>query len=53
MLFTQNLVSIVFCSFKRIKGRFASALDTLERAALSGNDARLFGVVNGFKRSGP
>jgi hypothetical protein len=44
-LFTQNLVSIVFCAFKRIKGRFASALDTLERAALCVNYARLFGAV--------
>jgi len=32
-VFTQNLVSIVFCSFKEVKGRFASALDLFERAA--------------------
>jgi hypothetical protein len=44
-LFTQNLVSIVLCAFKRIKGRLAFALDTFERAALCGNDARLFGAV--------
>ena len=32
-VFTQNLVSIVFCPFKEVKGRFASALDLFERAA--------------------
>jgi hypothetical protein len=31
-VFTQNLVSIVFCSFKEVKGRFASALDLFEGA---------------------
>jgi hypothetical protein len=45
ILFTQNLVSILLCSFKRIKGRFAFALDTLERAALLNPVARLFGAV--------
>ena len=32
-VFTQNLVSIVFCTFKEVKGRFASALDLFESAA--------------------
>ena len=30
---TQNLLSIVFCTFKEVKGRFASALDLFESAA--------------------
>jgi hypothetical protein len=29
---TQNLVSIIFYQFNRVKGRFASALDPLELA---------------------
>jgi hypothetical protein len=33
LMFTQNLVSIVFCSFNEVKGRFAFALDLIERAA--------------------
>jgi hypothetical protein len=31
---TQNLVSIIFYRFNRVKGRFASALDPLEPAAM-------------------
>lgn len=33
-LVTQNLVSIIFYQFNRVKGRFASALDPLELAAI-------------------
>jgi hypothetical protein len=33
LMFTQNLVSRVFCSLNEVKGRFASALDIIERAA--------------------
>ena len=33
-LATQNLVSIIFYQLKRVKGRFASALDPLELAAI-------------------
>jgi hypothetical protein len=32
-LVTQNLVLIVVCSLNDVKGRFASALDIIERAA--------------------
>jgi hypothetical protein len=32
-VFTQNLVSTVLCSFNKVKGRFASALDIIERVA--------------------
>lgn len=45
ILITQDLVAIVLCAFKRIKGRFAFALDTLERAAPCGRGMRLFGAV--------
>jgi hypothetical protein len=31
---TQNLVSIFVCSLNEVKGRFAFALDIIERAAL-------------------
>jgi hypothetical protein len=31
---TQNLVSIIFYQFNRVKGRFASALDPPELAAI-------------------
>jgi hypothetical protein len=34
-LATQNLVSIIFYQLERVKGRFASALDPLEPAAMS------------------
>ncbi len=30
IMVTQNLVSIIFYQFERVKGRFASALDPLE-----------------------
>jgi len=33
-LVTQNLVSIIFYQFNRVKGRFAFALDPLELAAI-------------------
>jgi hypothetical protein len=33
ILFTQNLGLMVFCSFHEVKGRYAQALDSMERAA--------------------
>jgi hypothetical protein len=50
--FNQNLVSIVFCSFHEVKGRYASALDIIERAAPCSTCAPPVWGSQGFKRSG-
>jgi len=44
---TQNLVSIIFYQFNRVKGRFASALDPLELVAM------LLGVCVCLRQSRP
>jgi len=53
IMVTQNLVSIIFYQFNRVKGRFASALDPLEPAAMLSGRLRLIAAVKARERSVP